>query len=391
MDYHLTQGYKDKAIVKHNVVKIKLVSKVTTVALIILLSIDVLFKFTSTKEIYLSWLLNICIIAVNIGWHLYCIKLVKQIVSTNAKKFGILTNIYISTMLLFGALITISDITIFNNLMMYTLILLVASAYFVLTKQQLVRPMIFSSLIILVGLYVQTNSLNEFLVNTVYIAILNPIAYYVSRSFNYSFEKTLKTQVKLLKEMEERKKVMKQLRDANRQLKLQSSLDPLTKLHNRHAVNEYMSKLAEQAEHSSFMMSSIMLDVDYFKQYNDTYGHITGDEALMKIGEVLLQLGEEYNIFTARWGGEEFMIVLRDANEKKLQMICEAIMYRVKQLNIKHETSLVSDVVTVSIGAHTVEVQDSKDVFQSLDKADRALYDVKKSGRNGFAIRMSAV
>ena len=391
MDYHLTQGYKDKAIVKHNIVKIKLVSKVTTVALIILLSIDVLFKFTSTKNIHLSWLLNICIIAVNIGWHLYCIKLVKQIVSTNTKKLGILTNIYIYTMLLFGALITISDITIFNNLMMYTLILLVASAYFVLTKQQLVRPMIFSSLIILVGLYVQTNSLNEFLVNTVYIAILIPIAYYVSRSFNYSFEKTLQTQVKLLKEMEERKKVMKQLRDANRQLKLQSSLDPLTKLHNRHAVNEYMSKLAEQAEHSTFMMASIMLDVDYFKQYNDTYGHITGDEALMKIGQVLLQIAEEYNIFTARWGGEEFMIVLTDANEKTIQMICETIMYRVKQLNIKHETSLVSDVVTVSIGAHTVEVQDSADVFQSLNKADWALYDVKKSGRNGFAIRMSVV
>ena len=390
MDYHLLNDYRDKSRVEHNIIKIKLVSNVTTATLLIFLVIELLFKLTKKVDlIQLNWLPYTLIISVNVLWHIICKKYEQEKTPSTIKKLEQVTNFYIYAMLISGAIITISNNLIFNDLMMYTLIMLICSSYFVLKKQQIVRPMIAASLLIFLGFYLTIGYNDEFVTKVAYIAILNPIAYVVSRSFYNSFNKSIRTRLKLLREMEERKKVMRQLRDANRQLKLQSSLDPLTQISNRRAVNEYMKQLSDQTTKGSFMLSTIMLDVDYFKQYNDTYGHLAGDEVLIKVGDILQQLSEQYNVFVARWGGEEFMIVLMNTDERKLQMICETILRRVEFLNVEHKTSLVSDRLTVSIGAHSVTVQKPSDVFESLDYADMALYDVKKSGRNGFAIRIS--
>lgn len=392
MDYHLMNEHRNKAIVQHNIMKIKAVSNVTTISLVMFLVAEVLFMLLLKKNvIQLDWLPYALIIGVNVIWHMLCKSVEKDKSPKAQRKLEHITNFYISAMLLAGAIVTLSNKVIFNNLMMYTLILLVCSSYFVLKKQQIMGPMIVASFIIVVGYFVSHGYSDAFILKALYIAILNPIAYVVSRSFYTSFVKATRAQAKLFKEMEERKIVMRKLRDANRQLEMQSKLDPLTQIFNRRAVNEHMSQLAIQATGNPFILSTIMLDIDYFKQYNDTYGHLAGDEVLIKVGGVLKELSEQYNVFVARWGGEEFMVVLYNADERKVQMICETIMNRIGYLNIEHKASLVSDKLTVSIGAHSVKVTNEKQIAESLDYADAALYDVKNSGRNGFTIRLSVV
>lgn len=392
MDYHLIREHKNRAIVSHNIAKIKAVSNVTSISLIIFLTFDLFYKLMFNGDIIkLDWLPYALIIGVNVMWNVLLKSVNRDKSKRTTDKLEQIINFYIYAMLLAGAIVTLSDKIIFNNLMMYTLILLVSSSYFVLKKNQILYPIIAASGIILVGLYISHDSTDEFVLKALYIIILSPLAYVVSRSYSTSFVKATRTQAKLIKEMEERKIVMRKLRDANRQLEIQSKLDPLTQIYNRRAVNEYMNELSTQASASTFMLSTIMLDIDYFKQYNDTYGHLAGDEVLIKVGNVLRELSEQYNLFVARWGGEEFMIVLLNANEQKIQMVCETIIRRVEHLNIEHSGSLVSNKLTVSIGAHSVEVKQPSDVTNSLDYADEALYSVKNSGRNGFSIRIAIV
>ena len=389
MEKDWLREFRTKSIVKHNITKIKLVSTVTTIMMLSFLVIELLYKMIVKGDlISLNWLPYVTIISINIIWHVNCLKIQKQITNETDKQLVRITNIYVYTMLLTGSIISMMDKAIFNDLMMYTLILLVCSTYFVLEKKQIVVPMIISSIIIIIGMYLMNGYTDGFILKMVYLSVLTPIAYYVSKSMYKSFVKATFTQAKLILETEERRKVMKQLRDVNRRQELQAKLDPLTKIYNRRAVNEYMNRLTIQAENSTFRLTTIMFDVDYFKQYNDTYGHLAGDEVLVKIGQMLQEISEDFSVFAARWGGEEFMVVLLNANDQKVQKLCETILLHVESLNIEHIGSLISDKLTVSIGAHSVKVKEKKDVLQSLDFADLALYDVKNNGRNGFTIRI---
>lgn len=391
MDYHITDEYSAKKNVEHNLSRIKLVSNVTTISLLMFFSMELGYRlFTKESLTQLNVMPYAVIIGVNVCWHLLWKATSIKSSQVSIKSVENIVNLYIYAMLLAGAAVTLSNSVIFNNLMLYTLILLICSAYFVLKKAQLVKPMLLSLTIIIVGYYFNV-PFEQFMIKVLYLSVLSPIAYFVSRSYFTTFEKSTRTQIKLIREMEERKKIMRKLRDANRQLELRASLDPLTQLYNRHAVNEYTTQLANQAQRNPFLLSTIMLDIDFFKQYNDTYGHLAGDEALMAVGRVLQKVADEHQVFAARWGGEEFMLLLLNAKEYKLKAVCEMILIEIKALQMEHSGSKVSNYLTVSIGAHSVLVKESQQVLESLNYADTTLYDVKNNGRNGYAICMAVV
>ena len=129
-------------------------------------------------------------------------------------------------------------------------------------------------------------------------------------------------------------------------------------------------------------LAIIILDIDFFKQYNDAYGHIMGDICLQDVSLVFRKALNRSTDFAARFGGEEFVVLLPAMNEDDVQNVAERIQFHVLDLNIPHQSSKVSSHVNVSIGIVIAQPQSQIDEIALLNCADQALYRAKRSGRN---------
>jgi len=178
-----------------------------------------------------------------------------------------------------------------------------------------------------------------------------------------------------------------QLMETNRELERLTNVDGLTGLSNRRYFNEYMEAEWKRAARSKKPLSILMIDVDHFKQYNDTYGHIAGDDVLRKVAHALKQSCRRSTDLAARYGGEEFAIILPETNFAEIQRLGEKICQAVEALGLPHSASSAAKCVTISVGgASTVPEHD--EAFPSLvDAADKALYQAKRAGRNRAATR----
>jgi diguanylate cyclase (GGDEF)-like protein len=162
-----------------------------------------------------------------------------------------------------------------------------------------------------------------------------------------------------------------------------ATLDPLTGLRNRRALTEGLRWAADFAHRKPSPMSVLMIDVDDFKSYNDTYGHAAGDDCLRAIAAVLEQVAHRSTDIVARYGGEEFAVVLVDTEATGALEIGNRIRAAVESLAIPHARSSAAPVVTVSIGVGASPALGRGDFGDSLfASADRALYDAKAHGRN---------
>jgi diguanylate cyclase (GGDEF)-like protein len=176
------------------------------------------------------------------------------------------------------------------------------------------------------------------------------------------------------------------LKQVNERLKNLSITDPLTKLYNRRYLDSVFKRELDRVKRDKKYLSFIMLDIDYFKQYNDTYGHPAGDEVLQKIAYYLANTLRRPGDLVFRLGGEEFGALFIDLDEPKSVDLVKLIISGINELNIKHENSKVIDHVTVSIGLiviyNNLEIQQDEVVCN----ADQALYKAKHEGRNRFAL-----
>jgi sigma-B regulation protein RsbU (phosphoserine phosphatase) len=186
-------------------------------------------------------------------------------------------------------------------------------------------------------------------------------------------EAYMKLQV-LMKEVEGKQQELVEL---NIQLKELATTDPLTGLKNRRCLQEEIVANIElsKKEHSSF--SLVLIDVDFFKRVNDTYGHPIGDAVLQELAKKL-QVETRSHDLVARMGGEEFMIVLPNTNKEQAQVIAERIRFNIDQDSWEHTR------ITVSIGVTTYEPADN--LSKLISKADEALYRSKKAGRNCVSV-----
>jgi len=166
---------------------------------------------------------------------------------------------------------------------------------------------------------------------------------------------------------------------ANTRYEQDSRTDDLTGLPNRRAINLRLNNAHNKPK--EFIAGMIMLDVDNFKAYNDNYGHIKGDEALIKIGNVLKIIASRYNIFIGRYGGEEFIVFVNFINVNNIDNIAKEIKESVKDLNIDFVSNPSKEKqLTISIGVARTETGD--DALDVLNNADIALYQSKNKGRN---------
>lgn len=167
-----------------------------------------------------------------------------------------------------------------------------------------------------------------------------------------------------------------------KQLEQDAFIDGLTGIPNRRRFDQTMDMEWRRASRHGARLSVAMVDIDYFKQYNDTYGHGAGDEALRQIAKVMLQIVNRSGELVARYGGEEFVVLLPDIERDEAVRIAERIRYGVETLGLRHETSGVAPFVTISVGGASIMPLMNATVAELLELADNQLYLAKREGRN---------
>jgi diguanylate cyclase (GGDEF)-like protein len=183
----------------------------------------------------------------------------------------------------------------------------------------------------------------------------------------------------------------RQLRDARRQLTDLANVDELTGLGNRRLVNSTLRDEINRARRSGAELSLIMLDVDYFKNYNDTYGHPAGDTVLQKLADLMQRASTRAGEVVARYGGEEFILVLPGASADSAMRTASRLRDLVNEERISHETSEVEKFITVSQGVITVQPDGELEPADLVQRVDNALYEAKDSGRNTIAVAQQPV
>lgn len=174
------------------------------------------------------------------------------------------------------------------------------------------------------------------------------------------------------------------LNEAKRQLELISQTDSLTKIPNRRCFDDTVQEQWQIAIRDQTRIGLMMIDIDHFKLYNDTYGHLAGDQCLREVAQALSQTLNRDSDLVARYGGEEFVIILphtRDCNSP-----AKRCQYNIERLELPHETSMTSGFVTVSIGVVSTIPNKDSDLLDFIAQADTALYKAKNAGRNRVAV-----
>ncbi len=182
------------------------------------------------------------------------------------------------------------------------------------------------------------------------------------------------------------KESQRQLHEANLALEKLSSLDGLTNIANRRNFDHILRQEWNRSMRSFCPISLIMLDIDFFKLYNDTYGHQGGDETLKIVADILKDMENRPGDLAARYGGEEFTIILPETDISGVSEIAYSILDRVRAKKIKHASSTICDILTVSIGTATMvpPIKSQPDILIAV--ADKALYQAKNNGRNQVVI-----
>ena len=159
-----------------------------------------------------------------------------------------------------------------------------------------------------------------------------------------------------------------------------SYTDPMSKLHNREYLTRYMRKNKKKL--AGKPLTLLMIDIDYFKQYNDYYGHVQGDNGIKALAEILAESVRKKDL-VIRYGGEEMLVILQETTADCAKDMAERVRKNLADNHISHEKSKVSDRLTVSMGIYTV-YYNGEDIFELIEKADELLYQAKRKGRDCY-------
>jgi diguanylate cyclase (GGDEF)-like protein len=215
------------------------------------------------------------------------------------------------------------------------------------------------------------------------------------------FKQTLKSAIKYYLMQRDREDLIQQLEQRNHELEVAldelkqkethllrlSLLDELTNIPNRRNFNRIIVQEWQRARRNRTSLSLIMIDIDEFTSFNNSYGHQAGDECLRQVAKSMQTVLKRPGDMVARYGGEEFVVVLPETNEKGALKLAEEIRQKVQALCIDHFTSKVTSVVTISAGLATMmpEVNSDLTYRHLIELADKALYKAKNAGKNAVS------
>lgn len=295
---------------------------------------------------------------------------------------------YAVIFMLWGSIITLVDQRLYGQLMAFVVNMISLSVVFYFRNKLLLIPYILSSLVLFIGLPFFQASTNIIIGHYINCSIFLFFSWVATRILYITFFDSLyrkvllsKSNERLQEEIEENKRVHKQLSSANEELMRLSFVDELTGISNRRALYQRIEELLAQQETGS-PVSIIMMDIDYFKLFNDNYGHVEGDRVIKAIGQEINKAVRGLNDFACRIGGEEFLFVAFKTHRSEVAQLAENIRTRVSEMGIHHDYSAISNCVTISLGTATGIIKNNKQFTDLMRLADESLYVAKSQGRN---------
>jgi diguanylate cyclase (GGDEF)-like protein len=171
-----------------------------------------------------------------------------------------------------------------------------------------------------------------------------------------------------------------QLETENEQL----FFDGLTGMYNRRFFDDAITRVMKTASRTGGLLSLMMVDIDFFKQFNDTYGHMAGDDCLKTVAGILSTSVLRPDDFVARYGGEEFVVVMPGVDETGARTVAERMLKNIQKCGIPHKNNDAAKCVTLSIGIATGNVERAHTADDFINKADKMLYKSKQNGRNRY-------
>lgn len=186
----------------------------------------------------------------------------------------------------------------------------------------------------------------------------------------------------VVEQMTKVEEVNRHLEQMNEELRKLNNLDGLTGIANRRHHEETLAREWRRCQRNNSPLSVIMVDIDHFKNYNDHYGHVAGDQCLREVAQALQKGMRRISDSLARYGGEEFVCLLPDCNAKSAHDVAKLVNLKIQSLAIPHATSQVAPILTVSQGVASMIPSRVNQAGELIRMADQALYQAKLSGRN---------
>ncbi len=197
-----------------------------------------------------------------------------------------------------------------------------------------------------------------------------------------SYKQSLSVRLKLEEERRNREEVETEAAS----LRVRSEIDSLTGLRNRFKILSLLEESFNQCVEAKISLAVEILDVDYFKQYNDNYGHQKGDEILRRVSKAIHSLERHRGIYTGRYGGDEFLVIFVDRTREEVEQFAQELKDIIEKENVTHEYSLIANSVMLSQGLFYGVPAGDKVMEDFIEQADKSLYKVKKAGRNSFLV-----
>ncbi|WP_434509572.1 GGDEF domain-containing protein [Desulfitobacterium sp. AusDCA] len=317
------------------------------------------------------------------------LKNLKNISIRRLRKLEIGLIIYITFLMSWGSIVSLMDQKLYGQLMVFMINMITCSVLYLLDNRKILIPYTVSVLLLIIGLPFFQNSQDILIGHYINLVVFILISWLASRIVYLNFYNDFKSKALLegsknllKKEIEQNIIINNKLTAANLQLKKLALVDELTGLPNRRSFRKYIESAFENIFTESSILSFMMVDIDYFKQFNDTYGHNEGDKIIKAVADQLKSIVGQTMDFAARWGGEEFIYLAFDMDAENIKKAAELLRRKIYELKIPHESSRIHNYISVSIGVSTIKVKRESDVSRGIELADKALYFAKESGRN---------
>lgn len=303
---------------------------------------------------------------------------------------------YFTLALVWGALIMTQRHSPAGNLSTFVVVLMLGSLLLYLDNVSLIVPYLAALLVVvLTGAGLSFNGepgFNHYLNFIIYMVL----SWFISRTLyssytsQYSSRCLIEVQNRLLKETNEdlvkealmKQEIQEQLELANLELVNLSLIDDLTGIPNRRNLDFFLNYEWQRSYREQTPLSIIMIDIDCFKSFNDHYGHVSGDQALVRVARQLQACRRRSSDFVARYGGEEFLFVALNVDEKGTHTVAEMLRRQVEELKIPHAFSHAALWVTISVGTVILVPGEIESFSDAIRMADRALYEAKQAGGN---------
>lgn len=305
------------------------------------------------------------------------------------KKTGMVTVVYLTLIMSWGSVVSLMDQRLYGHLMAFMVTMMISSVLYYLDTKMRLAPFVFSVLIVAVGLpFFQSSSdvlVGHYVNLCVFIVICWVASEMIFQGYVHDFNNRIllqKSKVLLEREIDEKRDINIRLAKANFQLRELALVDELTEIPNRRGFRNYIDLALEGNAGKDPLFSIIMIDIDFFKQFNDHYGHSEGDRVLVMVARQIDAISTCAEEFFCRWGGEEFIYCVFNLNPEDTLKLAETIREKVSELAICHGYSDAGDTISVSIGTCTMAITEREEIQSVIDHADRALYMAKSDGRN---------